>query len=148
MTETEALPAAVTAILANKGKGRDFISDHGFRNMTRDGVEGVELKVRLTSYRALPLSCVEAVILKVDGKEIDPSTLTVTINQHDYKAAEFPRLSTVWWFILEHATIFVPGSLAPGKHAVEGTLVTVEPYVTAGRFSFYNSSSKELLLEA
>ena len=114
--------------------------------MTRNGVEGVEIKVRLTSYRALPLSCIEGIILKIDGQQIDNSTLTITVNQHDYKLAELPSLSNVWWFILEHATVFVPGKLVPGGHDLDGTLITVEPYVTAGRFSFYNSCSKRLQL--
>ena len=148
MTEasTSPLPAAVQAILRNTGKGRDFISDHGFRNVTRDGVEGVEIKVRLTSYRSLPLSCIEGIILKIDGREINTATVTITVNQHDYQLAELPPLSHVWWFILEHATVFVPGKLAPGSHHLDGTLITVEPYVTAGRFSFYNSCSKQLQL--
>lgn len=146
MPQTETLPDAVQAILKNTGKGRDFISDHGFRSVTRGGVDGIEIKVRLTSYRALPLSCIEGLMLKIDGKAIDPSTLTITINQHDYKLAELPSLSDVWWFILDHATLFAPGKLVPGKHSLEGTLITVEPYVTAGRFSFYNSCAKQLQL--
>jgi hypothetical protein len=146
MPEIEALPASVQAILKNTGRGRDFISDHGFRSVTRGGVEGVEIKVRLTSYRALPLSCIEGLLLTIDDKTIDPSTLTITVNQHNYKLAELPALSDVWWFILDHATLFVPGKLAAGKHLLGGTLITVEPYVTAGRFSFYNSCSKELQL--
>ncbi|HRE28689.1 MAG TPA: hypothetical protein PK954_18740, partial [Anaerolineales bacterium] len=56
------------------------------------------------------------------------------------------KLSRLWWFILDTADLFVASEtpLAQGEHAVEGTLVTVEPYVTGGRFSFYYPSSKRL----
>ena len=48
-----------------------------------------------------------------------------------------------------YADLFVPSStpLALGEHDVEGTLITVEPYMTAGRFSFYSVCRKRLALE-
>jgi hypothetical protein len=59
--------------------------------------------------------------------------------------SELAALNTVWWFVLEHATLFVPHKpLSSGEHLFEATLITVEPYVTAGRFSFYNFCTKRL----
>jgi hypothetical protein len=71
------------------------------------------------------------------------------MDNHSYKLDELPRLSKIWWFILDHAQLFVPREteLSPGEHDVEGMLVTVEPYMTAGRFSFFNTSRKRLRLE-
>jgi hypothetical protein len=138
-------PPDVQRILAQTGKGRDFLSDGSLTNVIRDGVRGFALKVRLTSYRALPLSCIEGLRLAVDGEVIDPSTVILELNGYSHKLEELASLSTVWWFILEHAILFVPHEhLAAGEHHFEATLITVEPYVTAGRFSFYNFCSKNL----
>jgi hypothetical protein len=52
----------------------------------------------------------------------------------------------IFWFILDYADLFVESKkpLPLGEHLVEGLLVTVEPYMTGGRFSFYNPSVKRL----
>lgn len=132
------------------GKDRGFIGDQPLRRVVREGQHGVLIKVRLTSYRSLPLSCIEAMHLKIDGAGIDSDQLVLTVNQVEYRVTELAGLSRVWWFILDYAELFAPtrAALAPGEHDVEGTLVTVEPYMTAGRFSFHNTSRKRLPLEA
>jgi hypothetical protein len=108
------------------------------------------LKVRLTSYRSLPLSCIEGIQLSIDDEQIDPQNIVLVLNNYSHKLDELRGLSKVWWFILDYADLFVPRAqpLEPGVHDVQGTLVTVEPYATAGRFSSYNSSSKRLRLES
>lgn len=143
------LPAGVRAILAHTGKPRSFLREQPIQNVVRNGVPGYELSVNLTSYRALPLSCIEGLLLKVDGEDVDPSTVVLTLNGYSHKLAELASLSHVWWFILEPATLFVPSQtpLAPGNHRVDATLITVEPYVTAGRFSFYHPDSRTLAVE-
>jgi hypothetical protein len=148
MREVE-LKDSVKKVLAYEGKDREFISDHGLHAAEHRGVKGVVLKVRLTSYRALPLSCIEGMSLRIDGQDVDMNQITFILNNYSHKLADLKALSRIWWFILEHAMIFVPmpGGLRPGPHVVEGTLITVEPYVTAGRFSFHNSSKKTFVLE-
>ena len=148
-TAEEELPAGVRAILAHTGKSRSFLSEEPIRNITRKGVAGFELTVNLTSYRALPLSCIEGLILKIDGKEIDVTGAQLLLNGTGHKFADLAEMSEVWWFILEPATLFVPTQtpLAQGSHQVDATLITVEPYVTAGRFSFYHPASRTLTAE-
>jgi hypothetical protein len=143
------LPAGVRAILAHTGKSRSLLREEPIRNVVRNGVSGYELSINLTSYRALPLSCIEGLLLKVDGKEVDASAVVLTLNGYSHKLAELASLSHVWWFILEPASLFVPSAapLAPGSHQVDATLITVEPYVTAGRFSFYHPASRALAVE-
>jgi Domain of unknown function (DUF6379) len=143
------LPEGIRAILAHSGKPRSFLREESIRNVTRNGIAGYELGINLTSYRALPLSCIEGLLLKVDGKEVDSSRVTLNLNGYSHKIGELPALSHVWWFILDPATLFVPSKkpLAPGKHAVVATLITVEPYVTAGRFSFYHQASRTLSVQ-
>lgn len=140
------LPAGVRAILAHTGKARSLLCDEPMRNVTHEGVAGFELRVNLTSYRSLPLSCIEGLQLKVDGEEMNVATALLTLNGVSHKFTDLSGLSKVWWSILEPATVFVARAtpLAPGEHKVDATLITVEPYVTAGRFSFYHPTSKVL----
>ncbi len=146
VTETE-LSDQVKKILRNVGKDRAFISGHPLISTVRGSVKGISFQVRLTSYRALPLSCIEDMKLSIDGAEVDMSTITFLLNNDEHKLADLPALSDKWWFILDLATIFIPMALKSGPHVVEGTLITVEPYLTAGRFSFYNSAKKTLIFE-
>ncbi len=147
------MPAGTAAsspiAIARHPKDRGFIADQGLRNSVHNSQPGVMLKVRLTSYRSLPLSCIEGIELSIDGEQIDPQNIVLILNNYGHKLDELRGLSKVWWFILDYADLFVPHApLEPGVHDVQGTLVTVEPYATAGRFSFYNSSSKRLRLES
>lgn len=130
-------------------RGREFISGHPLRRLVADGRPAVAVKVRLTSYRSLPLSCVERIGLTVDGREIDPSAMRLLLNAHEYRLDELGRHSTVWWFILDLAELIVTGEapLEAGEHLVEGTLVTVEPYVSNGRFHFTSTATRRLVLE-
>ena len=130
-------------------KDRRFIGDEALRNTTILGLDGFEVKVRLTSYRSLPLSCIKSVSLSVDGEQCDPAALLLTVNYATYRLRELPQLSSVWWFILDYARLFSPRQLplTPGLHEISGTLITVEPYMTAGRFAFHNSATKTLRLD-
>lgn len=131
------------------GKDRAFISDEPVRNVVQDGRPGFKLKVRLASYRALPLSCIEGIELKVDGSVIDPDRITFILNGCRHALGDLGSRRDSWWWILDYAELLVLGDhLTPGTHHVEGTLTTVEPYITAGRFSFFHTSSKRLVVDA
>jgi hypothetical protein len=132
-----------------RGKDRAFLPDEPLRNGEWDKRKGFFVKVRLTSYRSLPLSCIEGIRLKIDGRDVDPGSLVLILNNYGHRLDELQNLSRVWWFILDYADLFVPSNepLNPSEHEVEGTLVTVEPYMTAGRFSFYNTARKRLAVE-
>ncbi|HSB65740.1 MAG TPA: DUF6379 domain-containing protein [Anaerolineales bacterium] len=126
--------------------GRAFLPDEVIRNVVHEGRPGYMIKVCLTSYRALPLSCIEKIELKVDGQVIPPNNMRFILNGYSHKLDEFARLRHIFWFILDYADLFVESKtpLSIGEHLVEGLLVTVEPYITAGRYSFYNPSTKRL----
>jgi|WetSurMetagenome_2_1015567.scaffolds.fasta_scaffold121432_2 hypothetical protein len=131
-------------------KDRSFLCDEDIRNSSRDGMPGYLVKVRLTSYRSLPLSCIEKIELSVDGRAIDPASMTFILNGYAHKLDELAQLSKNWWYILDYADLFVESStpLAEGSHDVAGTMVTVEPYVTGGRFKFFYPSHKQLAVAA
>ena len=132
-----------------KGKDRSFISNEEIRNVVQNGVQGFLVRVRLTSYRSLPLSCIEKIELSVDGVPVNPDDITFILNGYRHKLDELAHMSHIWWFILDYADLFVASKtpLPAGEHLVEGTLVTVEPYVTGGRFSFFYPSRKRLSVE-
>jgi len=137
------------SVLSRGGKDRAFIADGVLRNVVREGVPGVQLKVRLTSYRSLQLSCIKGMQLKIDGEEFDPKQMILTLNDYSHRLDELAPLRNAWWFILDYGDLFAPRAtpLAAGEHEVEGTLITVEPYMTAGRFAFYSSCKKRLAVE-
>jgi len=126
--------------------GRSFLSQEKIRNVVRDGKSGYLVRVGLTSYRSLPLSCLEKIELSVDGQAIQPEDMRLIYNGHAFKLDELKNYSDLFWFILDDADLFVlsPEPLPAGEHYLQAALVTVEPYVTGGRFSFFNTSKKYL----
>lgn len=139
----------LSALKARAGKSREFLCDEPIENTTYNGKDGFLLKVRLTSYRSLPLSCIENIELKVDGRDVNKDQITFLLNGYGHKVNELATLSHNWWFILDTADLFVewPAPLSLGEHLVQGQLVTVEPYVSGGRFTFFYPSTKRLSVE-
>jgi hypothetical protein len=144
------MPASIRAIVAHTGKRRSFLRDEPVRQLLRNGKSGIRVAVNLTSYRSLPLSCIEGLLLKIDGEERDTSESTFLLGGHEFPLGDLGALSHVWWFILDPGAFFVPlaQQLISGAHHFEATLITVEPYITAGRFSFFHADSRELMVEA
>jgi hypothetical protein len=127
-------------------KSRQFIAEFPLRSAVVEGVNGVLIRARLTSYRSLPLSCIESIEISVNGAAADPGTMRLILNGRTHRLQDLARLSDVWWFILDYADLFVPlrAPLEGGIHEVKGDLVTVEPYMTAGRFSFHHAAQARL----
>lgn len=122
-----------------------ILADEPMRPLRQGEQDGVALRIRLASYRALPLSCIENIELEIDGTKYSADALTLFIDNVPYCPAEMGDLFNRWWFILDHATVFAPtGKLGHGPHHVEIKLATVEPYITAGRFTFHHADAREL----
>lgn len=131
-------------------RGRAFLSDHPLRAVQDDAGHAVAVTVRLTSYRSLPLSCLERIELSIDGVPVDQADLTFVLGPTSYRLDQLGLRSDAWWFILEEAELVarLAAPLGDGDHVVEGTLVTVEPYVSNGRFHFTSTASRRLSLVA
>ncbi|HEY0188497.1 MAG TPA: DUF6379 domain-containing protein [Cellulomonas sp.] len=144
MTST---PAA--ALPRQENKGRAFLAGTPIRTTTVTGAPALVIDVRLTSYRALPLSCIDSIEVQIDGTRTDPDRLRLVVDGVPWALADLGRLSTVWWFVLDTAQLVVPVDALPaaGPHEVDGTLVTVEPYVSNGRFLFTSRSVRTLELD-
>jgi hypothetical protein len=141
--------ARLQQLLSHPGIVRSLLPDEPLRPARRGGAAGIDLTVHLTSYRSLPLSCIAAIELSIDAEPIDVNRLLFVLQGNEYRVADFPALSAVWWFILDPAVIFIPRDppLSAGAHDVAATLVTVEPYMTAGRFAFHASAMKRLTVD-
>jgi hypothetical protein len=59
------------------------------------------LRVRLNWYRSLPLSCVEAIELTVDGRRVED--LAIRVNGYEGPVEDLP--ADVWWPVLEDAEL-------------------------------------------
>jgi hypothetical protein len=126
--------------------GRSFLADEEIRNVVHEGKKGYLVRICLTSYRSLPLSCLDTIELSVDGKAINQENMLLVLNGYSHKLSDLPKLHQLFWFILDYADLFVESNqpLPPGEHLVEARLVTVEPYMTGGRHPFFNPSAKRL----
>lgn len=105
-----------------------------------DGSPYYVLPVRLPSYRSLPLSCVEDVRVEIAGETVARDRLYLRLDGISFRIDQLCSLSSVWWWILDVAEILiVPGPEGgPEVRGVRVEITTVEPYLSAGRFSFVN----------
>lgn len=131
-------------------RGRAFLADHPLESFSLDGAPGVLVSVRLTSYRSLPLSCLEKISLWINGEAIESDAIQLILEGHAYSLGQLPTLHHLWWFILDVGQLRVCLSepLGPGDVQVRGELVTVEPYVSNGRFHFVSTSERMLSVVA
>lgn len=141
------MSGSTTPVLRLPGKVYDFIPGNTLHRDTRDGVEGVRLPVRLTSYRSLPLSCIAEVALSIDGKAVPAEDIVFVIDGHAYPLLSLRERTDIWWFILDSADLFVPLALTDGAHEVTGTLTTIMPFATGGRITDSRTTSKTLFLD-
>lgn len=93
--------------------------------------QGVTLGLRLPWYRTLPLSTVDLDSLKVDGQEILPDRLTLSINGGTWPVSELRARTDQDWFVTDTATLGIAGlDLAPAsQHEVEVTVSIYPPYI-------------------
>jgi hypothetical protein len=137
----------IDQLMAHSAISREIIVNQTAVNDEVEGEKGLLLKIRLPSYRSLPLSCIEKIGVKIDGKNVCLSAAALRIENSWHPLAYLPTLLDVWWFILDPATLFVPKVVVSGRHEVAVEIVRVEPYITAGRFSFTNTSTASVLVE-
>ena len=104
------------------GLNQYFISREGFENI-RDGddVVGYRIHMELPFYRALPLSCFEQFMLKVDDELVDESVMELCLRGTHFRMDEVPWLEGAWWSVDTRPSLIVnrQGGLEPGEHKVE-----------------------------
>jgi Domain of unknown function (DUF6379) len=90
---------------------------------------GVALDIRLNWYRSLPLSCVEAVGLTIDGTAVPTERLQLRTNGFQAPVGALGDAADVWWRVIDPAELVAQrDDLAPGPHEVELVLTLRIPY--------------------
>lgn len=93
----------------------------------RATAEGFELDVRLSWYRSLPLSCVTALELTVDGEPVRD------LRAGEHRVDELADRFDDWWFVLDPLTLRAARTVRPGdRAAVELRLGLRIPYIEIG----------------
>jgi hypothetical protein len=91
-----------------------------------DARPGLALDVRLNWYRSLPLSCVEAVDLTIDGCPV-PS-LRLRLNGFEAPVEALGEAVDVWWRVLDSAELVADVDVPAGDHDVELAVSLRIPY--------------------
>lgn len=127
-------------------RGRAFLADHPVESITVDGGPACLVAVRLPSYRSLPLSCLEGISLSIDAVQIENDRIELLLDGQVYGLRKLASLPHLWWFILDVGQLCVRLSapLDRSEVNVSGELVTVEPYISNGRFRFRYASERTL----
>jgi hypothetical protein len=95
--------------------------------------DGLDIAVYSHWYRALPLTSLVRADLSVDGERIDPSSLSVTVNDHTYGWAELADRGDEYWFTTDPVVLHVPVETSPGgEHRVQLLLGLSIPYILTG----------------
>jgi hypothetical protein len=90
---------------------------------------GVALDIRLNWYRSLPLSCVEAVGLTIDGTAVSSDRLELRLKDLQAPVGALGDATDVWWRVTESAALVARGEdLVAGPHEVELVLALRIPY--------------------
>lgn len=99
------------------------IWEEGFGNVVDGGeITGFRLKLSLPFYRALPLSCIEEIRLKMDEETVDSRNISLQIQGRRLSIEDLPpEYEDLWWNVDKKADLIVsrPGGLTAGEHVVE-----------------------------
>ena len=99
-----------------------MVCTRGFKNvLSRGETTGFQLKVRITYYRGIPLSCVEGFDVTVDGETFPRDKVTFSIGNHSFPLTQMGNVVDVRWPFGDRATLTIskPGGLQPGIHDIE-----------------------------
>lgn len=126
-----------------------MILTRGFKNVSQHGeTVGFQLKVRITYYRGIPLSCVEGFEVTVDGEKFTPADIEYLIGDRTYTAAEAAKAADVRWAFGDPLTLIIkkPSGLKPGIHDVQVTEVLRISYMPNSR-SVASNRKKMVLVQ-
>lgn len=83
-------------------------------------------------YRSLPVSCIEALQVSADGKDVPPDGVTITINGVERSLAECAAAWEEFWFVQDPATVTLHGFTAEDRVRIGVHLVLRIPYIMVG----------------
>ena len=92
---------------------------------------GFRFAVHQNRYRNVPLSCIEKIVLKVDGKEIPSNMIHFCLGYKKYLPQEVADAYTDYWAFQDPAIIEVDqiGGLEYGEHEIELFMLAKSAYI-------------------
>ena len=93
--------------------------------------DGFDFDLRMPWYRALPLSSLEGLEVRIDGEDVASEDLRLTLGDETYALADLPPLYDDWWYVADPATVWAPksGGLEAGEHELDVTIALRIPYI-------------------
>lgn len=101
----------------------------------RPTANGFSTRLRLTWYRALPLSCVERIAVSVDGAPVPQDAVSLRLDSvGPLPVSALAPLTDTWWYVLDSAQLTVDCAAAaePGVHEVTVVMGLYVPYLPVG----------------
>jgi hypothetical protein len=99
-------------------------------SLRADG-DGFAFDLRMPWYRALPLSCLEGLEVKIDGDAVPSGELRLSLAGTSYTLSDLPPLHDEWWYVADAAEVRAPrpGGLPAGEHELDVTVALRIPYI-------------------
>jgi Domain of unknown function (DUF6379) len=87
--------------------------------------------LRMPWYRALPLSSLEGLEVRIDGSPVPSEELRLSLGGTAYALADLPPLHDEWWYVADPAEVQAPkeGGLEAGDHELDVTIALRIPYI-------------------
>ena len=80
----------------------DLIKDNSVEWITQDDVDlGLSFDCRVPFYRALPLSCIEAVVLSLNDNPVGTGSISISLRGKTYPLNRVADLMDIWWGFTE-----------------------------------------------
>jgi hypothetical protein len=87
--------------------------------------------LRMPWYRALPLSSLEGLDVRIDGESVPSEELRLSLEGTTYALSDLPPLYDDWWYVADAAEVRAPkpGGLTGGDHELDVTIALRIPYI-------------------
>jgi len=93
--------------------------------------DGFTFGLRMPWYRALPLSSLEGLDVRIDGEAVPSDELRLKLGGRTYVLSDLPPLYDEWWYVADAAEVRAPkgGGLRAGDHELDVTIALRIPYI-------------------
>lgn len=102
-------------------------------NVAEDGkIIGYQLETNITYYRGIPMSMIEYIRVAVDGVQVDPAQIRISVDQEDwFTLKEADTVTSYKWEYGEplYVRVLQEGGLSKGNHKVKLTVATRTAYI-------------------
>jgi hypothetical protein len=124
------------------------LSENGFENTIVNGeVVGYQLRTRITYYRGIPLSMIEDIQLKIDGRDVPREKIKFSPDGDNFFTLdEMWTVTSYKWEYGVEGIIFVEqaGGLSPGPHEINLTQGVRVSYIPV---PFFGTNTKVLEIQ-